>query len=220
MVPPPADTDNRPLTLAGFVRATDVSRETAARLEAYGALLEKWNRSINLVSRAGMADLWCRHMLDSAQILDLIPAGSKRLVDLGSGAGFPGLVLAILGVEGVELIESDGRKCAFLAEAARLAGVSVIIHNQRIEEMAPSPADVITARACASLEKLCHYAARFWAPHTCLIALKGAHIDEELTEATKCWSMQAERHPSLTDPKATVICIRQLHNDKNSGQTA
>jgi len=220
MVPPPADTDNRPLTLAGFVRATDVSRETAARLEAYGALLEKWNRSINLVSRAGMADLWRRHMLDSAQILDLIPAGSKRLVDLGSGAGFPGLVLAILGVEGVELIESDGRKCAFLAEAARLAGVSVIIHNQRIEEMAPSPADVITARACASLEKLCHYAARFWAPHTCLIALKGAHIDEELTEATKCWSMQAERHPSLTDPKATVICIRQLHNDKNSGQTA
>ena len=220
MVPPPADTDNRPLTLAGFVRATDVSRETAARLEAYGALLEKWNRSINLVSRAGMADLWRRHMLDSAQILDLIPAGSKRLVDLGSGAGFPGLVLAILGVEGVELIESDGRKCDFLAEAARLAGVSVIIHNQRIEEMAPSPADVITARACASLEKLCHYAARFWAPHTCLIALKGAHIDEELTEATKCWSMQAERHPSLTDPKATVICIRQLHNDKNSGQTA
>ena len=220
MVPPPADTDNRPLTLAGFVRATDVSRETAARLEAYGALLEKWNRSINLVSRAGMADLWRRHMLDSAQILDLIPAGSKRLVDLGSGAGFPGLVLAILGVEGVELIESDGRKCAFLAEAARLAGVSVIIHNQRIEEMAPLPADVITARACASLEKLCHYAARFWAPHTCLIALKGAHIDEELTEATKCWSMQAERHPSLTDPKATVICIRQLHNDKNSGQTA
>ena len=220
MAPPPADTDNRPLTLAGFVRATDVSRETAARLEAYGALLEKWNRSINLVSRAGMADLWRRHMLDSAQILDLIPAGSKRLVDLGSGAGFPGLVLAILGVEGVELIESDGRKCAFLAEAARLAGVSVIIHNQRIEEMAPSPADVITARACASLEKLCHYAARFWAPHTCLSALKGAHIDEELTEATKCWSMQAERHPSLTDPKATVICIRQLHNDKNSGQTA
>ena len=220
MAPPPADTDNRPLTLAGFVRATDVSRETAARLEAYGALLEKWNRSINLVSRAGTADLWRRHMLDSAQILDLIPAGSKRLVDLGSGAGFPGLVLAILGVEGGELIERDGRKCAFLAEAARLAGVSVIIHNQRIEEMAPSPADVITARACASLEKLCHYAARFWAPHTCLIALKGAHIDEELTEATKCWSMQAERHPSLTDPKATVICIRQLHNDKNSGQTA
>ena len=216
----PGGANGKPLSAAGFARAAGVSRETLQRLESYVALLDKWNRRINLVSRAGMADVWRRHILDSAQILRYLPPRCRRLVDLGSGAGFPGLVLAIFGVHGVELIESDGRKCAFLAEAARLAGVSVIIHNQRIEEMAPSPADVITARACASLEKLCHYAARFWAPHTCLIALKGTHIDEELPEATKCWSMQAERHPSLTDPKATVICIRQLHNDKNSGQTA
>mgnify|MGYP002525876457 CR=1 FL=1 len=214
--PPQGATDGQPLTAAGFVRATGVSRETGERLEAYGALLEKWNRRINLVSRASMADLWRRHMLDSAQILDFIPAGSKRLVDFGSGAGFPGLVLAVLGVEGVELVESDGRKCAFLAEAARVAGVSPIIHNCRIEELPPAPADVITARACANLAKLCSYAAPFWAPRTCMIALKGAHIDEELTEATKCWNIQAERHPSLTDPMATVLCIRHLHHDKKS----
>ncbi len=208
--------DNAPLTAHGFARAADVSRETLERLEAYAALLEKWGRRQNLVSRAGMADIWRRHMLDSAQILKLLPPTCRRLVDLGSGAGFPGLVLAILGVEGVELVESDGRKCAFLAEAARVAGVTVTIHNQRIESLPASPADIITARALAPLDKLLQYAAPFWAPHTCLIALKGAHIDKELTAATKSWIMDVESHPSLTDPHGTVLCIRQLQHDKQT----
>ena len=220
MTPPRAAQDGKPMTAAGFARATGVSRETMQRLEAYGALLEKWNRRINLVSRASLADLWRRHMLDSAQIIDHIPASCRRLLDFGSGAGFPGLLVAMLGVEGVELIESDGRNCAFLAEAARVAGVSVIIHNCRIEDLTPFPADVITARACAPLVKLCRYAAPFWGPRTRLIALKGAHIDEELTEATKYWIIEAERYPSLTDPKATVLCIRRLQYDKKSGQDA
>ncbi len=205
---------NAPLTAAGMAAAADVSRETLERLEAYAALLDKWRRRINLVSRASMADMWRRHMLDSAQIMAYLPTDCRRLVDLGSGAGFPGLVLAILGVEGVELIESDGRKCAFLAEAARVAGVSVTIHNQRIEAMTPFPADAITARACAPLPKLLDYAAPFWAPHTCMIALKGAHIDKELTATTKDGTMTVERHPSLTDRTGTVLCIRQLHHDQ------
>ena len=205
----------KPLSAAGFARAAGVSRETLRRLESYVALLDKWNRRINLVSRASMADVWRRHILDSAQILSHLPPRCRRLVDFGSGAGFPGLVLAILGVDGVELVESDGRKCTFLAEAARASGASVVIHNRRLEDLAPSPADVITARACAPLAKLLQYAQPFWAPHTRLIALKGAHIDKELTDATKCWIMDVERYASLTDPKAAVLCIRHLHYDKN-----
>lgn len=208
--------DNAPLTANGFARAAGVSRETLERFEAYAALLEKWGRRINLVSRAGMVDIWRRHMLDSAQIFKLLPLTHRRLLDLGSGAGFPGLVLAILGVEGVELVESDGRKCAFLAEAARAAGVTVTIHNERIEALAASPADIITARALAPLDKLLQYAAPFWASHTCLIALKGAHIDKELTAAAKCWIMEVESHPSLTDPNGTILCIRQLQHDKKT----
>ena len=134
-------------------------------------------------------------------------------MDFGSGAGFPGLVLAILGVDEVELVESDGRKCAFLAEAARAAGVSVTIHNARLEDLSRSPVPIITARAFAPLAELLEYALPFWSPHTCLIALKGAHVDKELTEATKYWNMQVERHPSTTDPDGTVLCIRHLHHD-------
>lgn len=216
MNPNNAATD-APLTPDGFARATGVSRETIERLEAYVRLLDKWGRRINLVSRASMADVWRRHMLDSAQILKYLPAAPGRLMDFGSGAGFPGLILAILGVEGVELVESDGRKCAFLSEAARVAGVSLTIHNQRIEDLPPQPASVITARAFAPLSKLLQYAHPFWTPQTRLIALKGAHIDKELTEATKYWNMEIESHPSLTDPTGTVLCIENLqHDNKNS----
>lgn len=214
----PSQPGGKPLSADGFARAAGVSRETLHRLESYVALLDKWGRRINLVSRASMADVWRRHMLDSAQILGHLPPNCRRLVDFGSGAGFPGLVLAILGVEGVELVESDGRKCAFLAEAARITGARVTIHNRRIEALTPSPADAITARACAPLSRLLQYAEPMWAPHTRMIALKGVHIDKELTAATKYWNMNVERYPSLTDPKAVVLCIRHLRHDKTTGQ--
>ena len=197
----------------GFARAADVSRETLARFEAYVALLEKWQARINLVSQASLADVWRRHLLDSAQLLDYLPGDCRRLVDLGSGAGFPGLVLAILGVGGVELVESDGRKCAFLAEAARTAGAAVTIHNARIEELPAAPADVITARACAPLDKLLGHGERLWGPGTRLIALKGVHVDKELTKATKCWKMTVEQFPSRTDADGTILCIGDLRRE-------
>lgn len=181
-----------------------------ARLEAYVALLLTWSTRINLVGRTTLDDLWRRHFLDSAQLMPLIPAGAGNLVDLGSGAGFPGLVLAILGVPGVELIEADSRKAAFLHEAARLTGASVVIRGCRIEAVAPHAADVLTARACAPLQQLLTLGERFIGPQTACLFLKGARAEEELTEAGKAWTMTATRHPSRADPGGSILLLQQV----------
>src|SRR5216684_2729900 len=124
-----------PLDPQGFAALSGVSRETLARLEAYAELLREWSVRINLVGAATLGDLWRRHFLDSAQLLRHVPLGTQSLIDLGSGAGFPGLVLAIAGVKGVELVEADSRKCAFLREAARITAAPVQIRNTRIEAL-------------------------------------------------------------------------------------
>ena len=118
----------------------DVSRETLAKFDAYAELLEKWQKRINLVSGKTLPELWTRHFLDSAQLYKSLPSGCNTLVDMGSGAGLPGLVMAIMGVPDVHMIESDSRKVAFLREAARGAGAKVTLHNERIEDVAPFPA--------------------------------------------------------------------------------
>lgn len=198
-------------TLPGLVPG--VSRETLDRLDAYGALLRRWQPRINLVSRTTLDTLEHRHILDSAQLHPLLPANARVLVDLGSGAGFPGLVLAILGVPEVHLIESDTRKCAFLREAARTTGTPVTVHNRRIEQVAPFRADVVTARALAPLAELLAHAERFVGGSAgdtgsiCLF-LKGRQADDELTLAREHWKMTAEKIDSITDPAGTVLRIR------------
>jgi 16S rRNA (guanine527-N7)-methyltransferase len=199
-----------PLSPAEFAAQTAVSRETMERLEAYAALLAAWSGRINLVGHSTLADLWRRHFLDSAQLLPLIPPGTRSLVDLGSGAGFPGLVLAILGVPGVELIEADRRKAIFLREAARIAGVEVTLRACRIEAVAPHAADVVTARGCAPLIRLLELAQRFIGPQTTCLFLKGAQAEEELTVASKAWTMTVSRHPSRSDPGGTVFSLQQV----------
>lgn len=199
-----------PLNPADFAALTVVSRETMGRLEAFAALLAEWSGRINLVGRSTLADPWRRHFLDSAQLLPLIPPGARRLVDLGSGAGFPGLVLAILGVPGVELIEADRRKAIFLREAARIAGAEVTLRACRIEAVAPRAADVITARGCAPLDRLLPLAERFIGPQTTCLFLKGAQAEEELTAAGKAWRMNVSRHPSRSDPGGTVLSLQQV----------
>ncbi|MBX6367813.1 MAG: 16S rRNA (guanine(527)-N(7))-methyltransferase RsmG [Rhodospirillales bacterium] len=189
--------------------ALGVSRETHARLARYVHLLRVWNARVNLVSRLSLDDAWRRHVLDSAQLMPLIPAGARVLVDLGSGAGFPGLVLSILGVPEVHLIESDARKCAFLREAARATGANATIHVRRIEAMTPFPADVVTARALAPLPQLLELASPFLQPHTMCVFLKGKNAAEELREARSRWRMDETIVPSLTDPEASVVVIRQ-----------
>jgi 16S rRNA (guanine527-N7)-methyltransferase len=195
---------------AAFQKATGVSRETRERLEAYAALLIRWQKAINLVGPKTLPDLWRRHMLDSAQLRPLVPEQTRRLVDLGSGAGFPGLVLAIMGVEGVHLIESDARKATFLREAARVTGTAITIHAARIETIEGLPADVVTARAYAPLDKLLQGAARFWTHNSLGLFLKGQDIDVELTTAAKCWRFTAERLPSRSDPSGVVLRVGGL----------
>jgi 16S rRNA (guanine527-N7)-methyltransferase len=202
-----------PLTPEGFAAASGVSRETLAALTRYAGLLVKWQAKINLVSTDSLADLWSRHMLDSAQLYPLLPPGARALVDLGSGAGFPGLVLAILGVPEVYLIESDARKCAFLIEAARLAGLTPgqnpVIHRARIEAVPGFTANVVTARACAPLDRLLAYAEPFLGAESICIFPKGAQVEDELT-AAKNWRMTVERFPSTTDSSGTILRIGHI----------
>ncbi len=209
-----------PLSPEDYQHETGVSRETLLRLQVYADLLAKWTRVINLVSRASLGDLWRRHMLDSAQLAPLLPEAPKGrprvIVDLGSGAGFPGLVLAILGTGELHLVESDRRKAAFLREVVRETGCPAEIHDARIEELAPIPTDVVTARACAPLADLLAYAYKFpglAAARPCCLFPKGQRVDEELTEARKRWKMTAEPFPSRTDPSGTILRIGLLNRE-------
>jgi 16S rRNA (guanine527-N7)-methyltransferase len=187
-----------------------VSRETRERLNTYADLLRKWQRSINLVGPRTIDDLWNRHFTDSAQLLPLIPPSARVLVDFGSGAGFPGLVLAILGVSQVHLIESDQRKATFLREVARATGTPVTVHAKRIEQVAPFPADVVSARALAPLGDLLGFASPFLHPNSLCLFPKGQMAEDELTAASKIWSMNVDRIQSVTDPSATILRISQV----------
>lgn len=201
------------MTPEGFAATMAVSRETRARLEAYVDCLMVWQETMNLVGRSTLPDLWRRHVLDSAQLARLVPAQTTRLVDLGSGAGFPGMVLAILGVPGVELVESDQRKADFLQAAAAASGTSVVIHRCRAEELPQARADVVTARAVAPLERLVPLAARFMGEGSLAILPKGSSLDDELKAVARHWHLWYTRHTSMTDPRGSILVIDRLYYD-------
>ena len=188
-----------------------VSRETLARLEAYAGLLVKWQKAINLVSPTTLPDLWRRHILDSGQLARLAPLDGLWL-DLGAGAGLPGLVLAIMGAREVRLIESDARKCAFLREAARITAAPAEVINARIEAVPPFRADVVTGRALAPLAKLLGFAAPFLGPGSVALFPKGQDVEGELTEAHRVWRMKVDRQPSSTDPRATILRLTEVEH--------
>ncbi len=166
------------------------------KLDAYLANLEKWQRAINLVGRKTLEDPWRRHILDSAQLAPLLPETAAKIADLGSGAGLPGLVLAIMTGADVHLIESDQRKATFIRETARVTGTVVTIHVARIENVTPLGADVVTARALAPLDRLLPWAHRHLTSGGKSLLLKGAEVDEELTLARKKWRMNLSRKRS------------------------
>lgn len=193
-----------------FQRATGVSRETLARLSTYAELLTKWQARINLVGPDTLSEMWNRHFFDSAQVFPVLPQSIHRLVDMGCGAGFPGLVLAIMGAPDVHLIESDARKCAFLREVARVTATSVTIHNKRIEAIEPLGADVVTARALAPLGRLLGWAERHLLPGGHALFLKGRGVEDELTLARKEWNISLERIPSQSDPSGMLLHLREV----------
>jgi 16S rRNA (guanine527-N7)-methyltransferase len=195
-----------PLSPEEFQAETGVSRETLDRLRRYAETLTRWQAKINLVAPATLPDLWRRHMLDSAQLMPLLPPGARRLIDLGSGAGFPGLVLAVLGAPEMHLVEADSRKCAFLREAARLTEVrAVTIHNRRIESLPAEPYDVVMARALAPLPELLKLARGFAGPGTVYLFPKGQGVAEELIKAPETATMRLQRIPSRTQPGAEIL---------------
>ena len=205
-----------PLTPAEFAGRIAVSRETLDRLRLYVDLLGKWTKRINLVAPASMADVWRRHILDSAQLFTLLPPEAKVAIDLGSGAGLPGLILAIMGVPEVHLVESDTRKATFLQEAARMTGTKVTIHAQRIEAAASIQADIVTARALARLAFLLDHAARFLKPGAACYFLKGASLADELTEARKSWHMEATEFPSLSDVSGVIVKLESIVRERQN----
>jgi 16S rRNA (guanine527-N7)-methyltransferase len=206
-----------PLDPAGFAALTGVSRETLARLDAYAGLLVQWSARINLVAGSTLGDLWRRHFLDSAQLLPYIPQGAQSLIDLGSGAGFPGLVLAILGVPGVELVESDARKCAFLREAARITAAPVMIHNRRIEAVPAHAVAVVTARGCAPLDRLLVLAQRFIGPGTVCLFPKGEQAAQEVATVQHTWKFDAVSHDSRSDPRGVILCLSRVARREGAG---
>ena len=201
-------TDSAPLSRVGI----DVSRETLDRLHTYVALLEQWNPRINLVAKATLRDVWSRHVADSAQLWNRLPPSARLWADFGSGAGFPGLVVAILAAEAVPdlrvvLVESDQRKAAFLSTVMRRTGIRAEVRAERIEALAPVGADVVSARALAPLPALLEMLEKHRNPGGIGLFPKGASVHKELAAATAHWRFDHVIHPSLTDPQAAIVEI-------------
>ena len=213
-------------TPADFAVVFDVSRETLDRLAIYEGLLRQWQKAVNLVAPSTLDAIWHRHFADSAQVVRLAPQ-ARSWVDLGSGAGFPGLVVAILLAEApspclvgegtrpkITLIESDSRKCAFLREVARKTGITVDILSTRIEQAAThtsleSP-EVVSARALAPLDRLLGLSAPLFTPSTVGVFLKGRDAVAEVETAAKAWTFAVEMVPSITEATGRVVVIRDL----------
>ncbi len=192
---------------------SDVSRETFDRLEIYAAELKKWNPKINLISKNRRDDIWERHFIDSLQILSIVKEKVSDWIDLGSGGGFPGLVLAsVLTDVRFRLIESDQRKCAFLRKTAREMGLNVDVVNDRIENYKEKQSDIVSARALAPLDKLIGLAMFHVKQNGKLIFLKGRNWKNELTLAEKNWQMSVRVYDSVTDQNAKILEIQKVSN--------
>ncbi len=210
-----------PLSPEAFQAATGVSRETVDRLRIYETLLRKWQRSINLVGAQTLADPWRRHFLDSAQVLPLAPQSARTWIDVGSGAGFPGIVLSLLGAARVHLVESDARKAAFLREVCRATGAEVVVHARRMEAVSRetlggAAADVVTARGVAPPAELFEITSSVRDVGTTYLLLVGREYGGPLTEARKAWKMAVDEFPSQSDPSSRVLRIQGVSRGGSS----
>ena len=204
------------MTLSNFHRATfqkqfGFSKEAMKKLEIYSKLIFKWQEKVNLISKSSAQDLWKRHFFDSAQVLKFIKKTEGDLVDLGSGAGFPGLVIAVKFIESggpqVHLIEANKKKALFLIEANQMLKTNVIVHSKRLEQIIDLKADIITARALAPLDRLLGLSTRFLKPDSTCLFLKGENVGIELREAQKTWGFRVEKFDSITRDGAKILKI-------------
>jgi len=190
-----------PVEAEAILNRFDVSRESRLKIAAYVRLLLTWQQRINLIGPATVSSVWERHVCDSLQLLPLLPQDTRCIAELGSGAGIPGLVLAMAADLEAHLYESNGKKAAFLREAARQTGVKVTVHNVRLETLATAgdlpQVQCVVARALAPLPLLLDYAQPFLSRGAIGLFHKGQDVDVELTEATKYWRIQASKHASL-----------------------
>jgi 16S rRNA (guanine527-N7)-methyltransferase len=185
--------------------------ETGRRLDAFLELLLLWNQRINLVAEKDADAIRARHIEDSLQLVPLLPAGNEPIGDLGSGGGFPGLIMAIATQRPTHLVESDRRKAAFLTEAAARLGLEKVrVHPLRIERASLPPLAALSARALAPLQALLPHAARFLAPNGVAIFPKGRGAEVELTAALQDWKLRVERFASRTDPDATIFRLSDI----------
>lgn len=197
-----------------FQKSENVSRETMEALDQYSQLLNKWNRAINLVSPSTLPQLWSRHFLDSAQIRKFLPIETKAWVDIGSGAGFPGLVVSCLEPEiFVTCLESDQRKSVFLQTVIRELGLNANVIAERIEKVPPMQADVISARALAPVSILLEHAERHLRPGGTAIFLKGSTYMNEVEAARMNWSFDIKAHPSKTDHEGAVLIFGDIKRE-------
>jgi len=197
-----------------FAGDTNVPRETLGDYQRWYELLSKWNKRINLVSSTALDDFWRRHALDSQQLWPFVPENAENFIDLGSGAGFPGLAMAIgckaRGQGRVTLVESAGKKTSFLKTVIRELNLPAEAISKRIETLPVRPYNVITARAFAPLPRLLAYSQSFWGGGTIGLFLKGATANEELTQARKTWTFTVESYPSRSDITGQILKITGL----------
>jgi len=196
-----------------------VSRETFEMLKTYQSLLSEWQKRFNLVSNSSLSNAWERHFIDSVQLWKHIPSDTKNLLDFGSGAGFPGMVLAVVAKEKtpylkVGLVESIAKKTLFLKEVANRLNIDVRIINERIENIPEQKVDVVTSRAMTSLNNLLGYAYRFCKPNTVCIFPKGKKYREELAEAHKHWKFKCQIESSEISEEGKILIISNLSKIK------
>lgn len=197
-----------------FLEHVDVSRETIEKLEIYANLLLRWQFKINLISTNSLKQAWHRHFLDSAQIFSILPKKATSAIDVGTGAGFPGLVLSIMGLENVQLVEQNKKKCAFLYEVIRETEATASVHPCKIEKLPIKDYDVVLARAFMALDGLLKVVSPFFGKDTLGIFPKGLKVNQELTAASKNWKMKTAIKQSITSPDGKIVLVKDLVSER------
>ena len=197
-----------------FLEHVSVSRETIEKLETYANLLVRWQSKINLISTNSLQQAWHRHFLDSAQIYSMSPKKAASAVDVGAGAGFPGLILSIMGMKNVQLVEQNKKKCAFLYEVIRETEATATVHSCKIQNLPVKDYDIVLARAFMPLDGLLKAVSPFFGKDTLGIFPKGSKVNQELTAASKNWKMKTAIKQSITSPDGKIVLVKDLVSER------